>query len=580
MSTQIKIKRKTGTDVSGSLIHGELGTTQNFLWYGNQAGSAIRVARYSEIPTNFGVTSVGISMPTGFSVGSSPITSTGTIAISFASGYSLPTTAKQGNWDTAYGWGNHSGKYRLIGWVPAWGDISGTTPTWNQDTTGSAAKLGGVAANLYATKSWVATQSYLTATSLSGYALESWVTNKGYITSSGSITGNAATATNSAQLGGTVASSYALKTYVTGRGYITASDSITGNAATATKLATERAIKIGSQTFDFDGTAPLTYTISGIGAIEQGTDINMESKTIYNINYIASNYELDTSIRFTTNDMYFTTKGQAVFRVNGTDNSTPKVEFSVPVTGITHTMVGAAAASHGNHVPTIQTASNKIFLRNDNTWQTITPANIGAATSGHGHDPSSITLATAQMIGRISGGTGGAESLSQAQVRTFLGLGTMAYASTASYLGKTATAADSDKLGGTVASSYALQSYVTSRGYITGSGSITGNAATATKLANIDTSFSGTYPMVVNVSGVLYSNANVTFNGTSNAITATEFIGALTGTASGNLTSSSSLAAAKLTGNIHTDRLPYATKDNKGAVRIEVVGTTLTIHTS
>ena len=37
-----------------------------------------------------------------------------------------------------------------------------------------------------------------------------------------------------------------------------------------------------------------------------------------------------------------------------------------------------AAKSHGNHVPATQTASNKVFLRNDNTWQTITPSNIGA----------------------------------------------------------------------------------------------------------------------------------------------------------------------------------------------------------
>jgi hypothetical protein len=28
--------------------------------------------------------------------------------LSFADGYSLPTTAKQTNWDTAYGWGNHA----------------------------------------------------------------------------------------------------------------------------------------------------------------------------------------------------------------------------------------------------------------------------------------------------------------------------------------------------------------------------------------------------------------------------------------------------------------------------------------
>ena len=45
-----------------------------------------------------------------------------------------------------------------------------------------------------------------------------------------------------------------------------------------------------------------------------------------------------------------------------------------------------ALASHGNHVPATQTANNAIFLRNDNTWQTVTPANIGAATSSHNHD--------------------------------------------------------------------------------------------------------------------------------------------------------------------------------------------------
>lgn len=60
------------------------------------------------------VTSVGLSMPTGFSVSSSPITSSGTLAVSFASGYSLPTTAKQTNWDTAYGWGNHANAGYLL----------------------------------------------------------------------------------------------------------------------------------------------------------------------------------------------------------------------------------------------------------------------------------------------------------------------------------------------------------------------------------------------------------------------------------------------------------------------------------
>lgn len=81
------------------------------------------------------VTQVAMTVPTGFSISGSPITSSGTLALGFTSGYSLPTTAKQSqwdtayserhthsnksvldgitstkvsNWDTAYGWGNHA----------------------------------------------------------------------------------------------------------------------------------------------------------------------------------------------------------------------------------------------------------------------------------------------------------------------------------------------------------------------------------------------------------------------------------------------------------------------------------------
>lgn len=86
------------------------------------------------------VTSVGLSAPTGFSVSGSPVTTSGTIALSFSSGYSLPTTAKQNNWDTAYGWGNH------------------------------------------------ANAGYLTSNSLSGYATQSWVTSQGYTTNIGTVT--------------------------------------------------------------------------------------------------------------------------------------------------------------------------------------------------------------------------------------------------------------------------------------------------------------------------------------------------------------------------------------------------------
>lgn len=48
------------------------------------------------------VTSVALSVPTGLSVSGSPITTSGTLAISLASGYSIPTTTSQTNWDAAY----------------------------------------------------------------------------------------------------------------------------------------------------------------------------------------------------------------------------------------------------------------------------------------------------------------------------------------------------------------------------------------------------------------------------------------------------------------------------------------------
>ena len=54
------------------------------------------------------VTSVGLTVPTGLSVANSPITSSGSLDITFTAGYSIPTTASQTNWDAAYGWGNHA----------------------------------------------------------------------------------------------------------------------------------------------------------------------------------------------------------------------------------------------------------------------------------------------------------------------------------------------------------------------------------------------------------------------------------------------------------------------------------------
>lgn len=48
------------------------------------------------------VTSVDMTVPTGLSVSGNPVTSSGTLAVTYSAGYAIPTTVKQGNWDDAY----------------------------------------------------------------------------------------------------------------------------------------------------------------------------------------------------------------------------------------------------------------------------------------------------------------------------------------------------------------------------------------------------------------------------------------------------------------------------------------------
>lgn len=47
------------------------------------------------------VTSVGLTLPTGLTCAINTITTSGTFAVTFASGYSIPTTTKQSSWDSA-----------------------------------------------------------------------------------------------------------------------------------------------------------------------------------------------------------------------------------------------------------------------------------------------------------------------------------------------------------------------------------------------------------------------------------------------------------------------------------------------
>lgn len=48
------------------------------------------------------VSSVSMTVPTGLSITGSPVTTSGTLAVTLTAGYSIPTTASQTTWDTAY----------------------------------------------------------------------------------------------------------------------------------------------------------------------------------------------------------------------------------------------------------------------------------------------------------------------------------------------------------------------------------------------------------------------------------------------------------------------------------------------
>lgn len=71
-------------------------------------------------PTD-GVQSVGLSAPLGFTVSNTPITDTGVLGLAYAPGYSLPTNAKQTEWDAGY---QHA---------VAMGDANVGIPDWSTD---------------------------------------------------------------------------------------------------------------------------------------------------------------------------------------------------------------------------------------------------------------------------------------------------------------------------------------------------------------------------------------------------------------------------------------------------------------
>lgn len=238
----------------------------------------------SGFTTNKGtVTSVAMSVPTGLSISGSPITASGTLALSYTSGFSIPSTAKQTNWDTAYEWGDHAsagyvknsvnenitGIKNFINGLKVFTNSATTSNEYN--TTGKINITNYAAPIIFGSNSgkvWWSTQFQSSTTLLIGransipiriqslnsgegnaseiyatrfyqneklVATEEWVTGKGYLTSVpaqtwGSITGKPtfATVATSGSYNDLInkptipsLSGYATQNWVTSQGYLT-----------------------------------------------------------------------------------------------------------------------------------------------------------------------------------------------------------------------------------------------------------------------------------------------------------------------------------------------------------------------
>lgn len=145
------------------------------------------------------VTSVNMTVPTGLSVSGNPVTTAGTLAVTYTAGYAIPTTAKQADWDTAYSdrlkWdGGATGLVAATGRT----SLGATTVGSNLFTLTNPSAITFIQVNADNTITTMDAPTYRTAigagtgngtvTSVGGTGSVSGLTLTGTVTSSGNLT--------------------------------------------------------------------------------------------------------------------------------------------------------------------------------------------------------------------------------------------------------------------------------------------------------------------------------------------------------------------------------------------------------
>ena len=382
------------------------------------------------------VTSVDLSVPTGLTISNNPITTSGTLAIGLASGYSIPDTTSQGHWTAAYNWGDHAS----AGYQPGDADLTAiaglaldgvlrkTSGVWGMDsatylTSGSSLNAnnlsgtiqGGVLGNssLYVGTTQIALNRSTANLALTG--ITSITGGTGTTTITFTSADNTGTPTGAVLLTSGVATSSTAGTVKVDSGNNGTPG--TGGANVGIGTINASSVTIGRTGITTTIAGTLAATIPGIGSTIQGWDADLDAVAALSTTGLASRTGAGTWAIVTDNSTNWNTA------------YTDRNKWDGGSTGLTASTGRASLGANtvGSNIFTLTNPSATTFLK-INPDNSITAENasthvasLGANTIGQNiftlANPSAITFLRMNADNTVS-------ALSDVNFRAAIGAGT------------------------------------------------------------------------------------------------------------------------------------------------------------
>jgi hypothetical protein len=419
-----------------------------------------------------GVTSVSMTTPTGLSVSGSPITSSGTLALSLTSGYAIPLSSSQTNWDAAYTNRITSASSPLsitsnaisLGTVPvSSGGTGATTLTGIIKGTGTSALTAAIAGTDYVAPNSAITGATKTKITYDANGLVTVgadattadiapSTDRNYVTDIKAVVLSNTTGTNTGD------QTITLTGDVTGTGTGTFTSTIANSAVTYAKMQNVTAGKLLGST-NTSAAAPGEVTIGTGLSLTNGTlTASGTGGTVTNVNPITVTASGSTFTSTVTNA-----------------TTTPAITLTIPLASVAGTTAGLLS----------------------NTDYATFNAKQDALIAGSGISIASNTIS--------------ATGLTTSNLSSSAGIVNGQLANSAITLGSTSMSL------GSINTTIAGLTSVTSTGF---TGALTGNSSTATALATARSIYGNNFDGTAALSGVI----STTFGGTGASSTSQNFV--------------------------------------------------------